>query len=331
MFKNRQFYHSTTKRAIVAFGTIFNNIQISRKDSAGVEVQSLRVPLAYSQKDKFLSRINAIPDADTRGEVAITLPRMGFEITGFQYDTTRKISPIRKNVSMSSTDSINANTSFVSTPYDIGMSLYVFAKNQEDALQIAEQIMPTFNPDFNITVNDLPEMGIKRDLKIILEGISYEDNYEGQYDARQSIIWTFNFVMKVNYYGFVDTQGLIRKAVATTWQNPELAGEYYRQSFEVGNTRATALATIAGGVVPDLQMQYAGDGYTFTPNVTIEGTATAVAVLEGPKIKKLILTNAGSGYSEAPIVVIEEPNRFKEIPGPADAYQFVEDFEQDYG
>jgi hypothetical protein len=211
------------------------------------------------------------------------------------------------------------------------MSLYVFAKNQEDALQIAEQIMPTFNPDFNITVNDLPEMGIKRDLKIILEGISYEDNYEGQFDARQSIIWTFNFVMKVNYYGFVDTQGLIRKAVATTWQNPDLAGEYYRQSFEVGNTRATALATIAGGVVTDLQMQYAGDGYTFTPNVTIEGTATAVAVLEGPKIKKLILTNAGSGYSEAPIVVIEEPNRFKEIPGPADAYQFVEDFEQDYG
>jgi len=331
MFKNRQFYHSTTKKAIVAFGTIFNNIQISRKNSSNVEVQSVRVPLAYSQKDKFLARISQIPDATSRGATAITLPRMGFEITGFQYDTTRKISPIKKNVSMSSADSVKANTSFVSTPYDIGMALYVFAKNQEDALQIAEQIMPTFNPDFNVTVNDLPEMGIKRDIKITLDGITYEDNYEGQYDARQSIIWTFNFTMKVNYYGYVDSQGLIRKAVATAWLNPELAGEYYKQTFSVSNTRATATSTITGDAVTAISLTYAGAGYTFTPNVEISGNATAVAVLDGDKIKQINIVSGGSGYSEAPIITIEVPDKFKELPGPSDAYQFVEDFEQDYG
>lgn len=331
MFKNRQFYHSTTKKAIVAFGTIFNNIHITRLNSAGEVAQSLRVPLAYSQKQRFLSRIAQIPDAESRGEVAITLPRMGFEILGFQYDADRKISPIQKNRALTTETTLSARTTFVSTPYDISIALYLFAKNQEDALQIAEQIMPYFNPDFNITVNDLPEMGIKRDIKINLDSISYEDNYEGAFDQRQSIIWTFNFTMKLNYYGYVDNQGIIRKAIATTWQNPGLAGEYFRQSYSVENTRATATASVAGGSIDSIAVTYSGSGYEYAPNITFDsGNAKAIAVMDGDKIKSITVTDSGAGYVTAPTVTIEAPSNHEELPGPADAYRFVEEFEQSY-
>jgi hypothetical protein len=333
MFKDKQFYHSTTKKAIIAFGTIFSNIQVERKNSAGEVAQSIRVPLAYSPKQKFLSRIAAIPDVESRGEVAITLPRMGFEITGIAYDPNRKISPINKNVALHTDSTLTARTSFVSTPYDLNLTLYSFAKNQEDALQIAEQIMPHFNPDFNVTVNDLPEMGIKRDIKIILDSITYEDQYEGSYSGdRQSIIWSFNFTMKLNYYGFVGTQGMIRKVIASTWQNPELLGEYVKQTYSVENVKATATATISSGAVNAVNLVYSGDKYTYAPNVTFStGNARAEAVLgTDGKIESITVTNGGSGYSTAPTVDIEAPEGYQEFPGPADAYRFVEEFEQEF-
>src|SRR6056300_684929 len=225
MFKGKTFYNEHIRKAIIAFGTVFNNINIERKNGDGDIIQTLRVPLAYSTKQKFLSRIEQIPTVESRGEVAIVLPRMGFEITSLQYDAQRKISPIQVHKKATSSATSVAKT-FVSTPYDLSLSLFIFAKNQEDGLRIIEQILPYFNPDFNITVNDLPQMGIKRDIKITLESVSYEDQYEGDYNTRQSIVWTLNFAMKLNYYGFVSNQGLIKKAIATTWQSPLLTGEY---------------------------------------------------------------------------------------------------------
>ena len=119
----------------------------------------------------------------------------------------------------------NENTfkkGFVSTPYDMQMGLYIFAKNQEDALQIVEQILPYFNPDFSVTVNDLPELGIKRDIKIVMDSVAFEDDYEGDFASRRSIIWTMTFTMKLNYYGFVADQGFIRKSIAQTYENADL-------------------------------------------------------------------------------------------------------------
>ena len=102
------------------------------------------------------------------------------------------------------------------------MGLYIFAKNQEDALQIVEQILPYFNPDFSVTVNDLPELGIKRDIKIVMDSVAFEDDYEGDFASRRSIIWTMTFTMKLNYYGFVADQGFIRKSIAQTYENADL-------------------------------------------------------------------------------------------------------------
>ena len=178
MFKNVQFYHEHIRKAIVAFGMVFNNIRIARDDTAGNIAQVMRVPLAYSTKQKFLSRIALIPDAESRGEVAIVLPRMGFEIQQLTYDPARKVSPIQRNKAVGVGDDANTvRSSFVSTPYNMSVSLYVFAKNQEDGLQIVEQILPFFNPDFNVTVNEMPSLNIKRDIKITLDGIDYDDNY----------------------------------------------------------------------------------------------------------------------------------------------------------
>jgi len=220
MFLNRQFYHKHIKKAITAFGMIFNNININREDSDEVIQQVLRVPLSYSTKQKFLSRIALVDDASNRGEVAITLPRMGFEIQQFTFDAARKISPIQKNKAIAEGESVlGVRQTFVSAPYNMSLSLYVFAKNQEDGLQIIEQILPFFTPDFTITVNELPELGIKRDIKITLDSIDYDDDYEGDFAKRTSIIWTLNFTMRLNFYGYVSNQNIIRESIVNAYNS----------------------------------------------------------------------------------------------------------------
>jgi|TARA_X000001036_G_C20638786_1_gene790308 hypothetical protein len=330
MFKNKQFYNQHTRKAIIAFGTIFNNIQINRVNAGGVTEQVIRVPLSYSTKQKFLTRIEAIPDTESRGEVAISLPRMGFEIVGFQYDPSRKVSPIQKNITTSGAETNSYKTSFVSTPYDMNMSLYVFAKNQEDALQIVEQVFPYFNPDFNVTINDLPELGIKRDIKITLDSVSYEDTFEGAFADRQAINWTLNFTMKLNYYGFVDKQSFIKKAIAQTYENNDFLGPRVQQSFSVGTTLPTATATIGSGSVTDFTITYGGAGYTSPPNITLTGNARAHAEITNGEVTSIVIDDAGSGYSEAPTVTFEEPPNYNADPYKDDPYRFVEEFDQTY-
>lgn len=222
MFRGSHFYHQHVRKAIIAFGMIFNNVNIVR-DKDAVAVQALRVPLAYSTKQKFLSRIALIDSAEARNETAITLPRMGFEITSLDYDPSRKISLIQRNKAVDAGLSNAVRTSFTSTPYNLGIGLYIFAKNQEDGLQIVEQILPFFNPDFNVTVNDLPEMGIKRDIKITLDSISYDDQYEGEFAARQSIVWTLNFTMRLNFYGNVSNINVIKESISNLYDKLDTA------------------------------------------------------------------------------------------------------------
>ena len=239
MFKNVQFYHQHIKKAITAFGTIFSNININRVDTENVVQQVLRVPLAYSTKQKFLSQINIIQEARS---TAMVLPRLGFEIQTLEHDLARKVSPIQKNKAIIQGASANSvSRSFVSTPWNMSISLYVFAKNQEDGLQIIEQILPFFNPDFSITVNELPELGIKRDIKITLDSVNYDANYQGEIQARQSIIWTLDFTMRLNFYGNVSNQNIIRTAVANAYANTDTS---------TTGTKITASISATGDVDP---------------------------------------------------------------------------------
>jgi hypothetical protein len=217
---DQRFYWGTTRKAIVAFGNMFNSITIDRKDADGNSEETLRIPLSYAPKTKFLARIQQQPSLDDR-PVQVVLPRMSFEMLSLEYDVNRKISPLQQNRAINST--INTlDTQYAPTPYNIQVALYVYAKNQDDGLQIIEQIIPYFNPDYNLTMKTIPQMGIKNDLPILLNGISFDDTYEGDFSDRRSIIWTLNFTMKLNYYGPINRQGVIKKVIANTYSNENL-------------------------------------------------------------------------------------------------------------
>ena len=237
---DQRFYWGTIRKAIIAFGNMFNSITIERKDGNGNTISVQRVPLSYSPKQKFLARINQQPTIETN-QFQVILPRMGFDIQSFQYDVARKVSPIQNNKAIVDGAPVTSvSRSFVSTPWNMTLSLYVYAKNQEDGLQIIEQILPFFNPDFSITVNELPELGIKRDIKITLDSVNYEDNYEGELAARQSIIWTLDFTMRLNFYGNISNQKIIREAIANAYTSLE---------SETG-TKVTASIEATGDVDP---------------------------------------------------------------------------------
>jgi len=209
----QQFYHETIRKIIVAFGTTFNNVQLVRKDNSGNITQSMKVPLAYGPKEKFLVRLRA--DADLSSKVAITLPRIGFEIQNLAYDGTRKLSRVQKFKKVNTGNNTRTlDTQFMPVPYNLDIVLYVLAKQSDDALQIVEQILPFFQPDYTITVNDMADMGIKRDVPIILNSISYEDNYEGDFDQRRALIYTMNFTCKFYLYGPVTSSNIIRTVQA---------------------------------------------------------------------------------------------------------------------
>ena len=206
----QQFYHETMRKIVVSFGTLFNNIQIVRKNSAGAIVQSMKVPLAYGPQQKFLARLNSDPALASK--VAVTLPRLGFEMNGITYDPSRKLNRVQKfrKVKKSADNADKLDTQFMPVPYNIAFTLYAMAKNSDDALQIVEQILPYFQPDYTLTINDMADMGIKRDVPIILNDVSYEDNYQGDFTERRAIIYTMTFTAKFYLYGPVTSSSVIK-------------------------------------------------------------------------------------------------------------------------
>ena len=204
----QQFYHETIRKIIIAFGTTFNNIQLVRKDNDGNITQSMKVPLAYGPQQKWLVRLNE--DADLSKQVAITLPRIGFEIQQLSYDPSRKLNRVHKFKKIKTGKSNTLESQFMPVPYNLSVQLYVMAKQSDDALQIVEQILPFFQPDYTLTVNDMADMGIKRDVPIVLNSISYEDNYQGDFETRRALIYTLDFTAKFYLYGPVTSQSVIK-------------------------------------------------------------------------------------------------------------------------
>ena len=205
----QQFYHETIRKMVVSFGTIFNNIQIVKKNSSGQITQSRKVPLAYGPKQKFLTRIRE--DASLNKSTAITLPRLAFEISSISYDPARKLNRITKLKKVSSSSKSKLESQFMPVPYNMDFQLFVMSKSGDDALQIIEQILPFFQPEYTITINDNTDMNQKRDVPIVLSGIDYEDNYEGDFISRRAIIYTLSFTTKFYLYGPVTKQSVIKR------------------------------------------------------------------------------------------------------------------------
>ena len=213
MLGNR-FYNQGFRKLIIAFGQIFNNIVIQRTNSTGGVTARIKVPLAYAPKEKFLVRLDQQANLESR-EFATTLPRMGFEITGLAYDPSRKLTRVQKYSKVKSGESgEKMNYNYTPVPYNISMNLYVFTATAEDGLQIIEQILPYFKPDYTVTVNVVPDLGIKRDIPIVLGNIGYEDTYDGEFTQRRAVIYTLGFTSKTYLFGPMNNQGVIKTVQA---------------------------------------------------------------------------------------------------------------------
>lgn len=209
------FYNEAIRKTVVGFGTLFNNIEVQRKnpqDNEMLEVQ--KVPIAYGPKDKFLARIEQNPSARLGAtNEYMRIPRMYFQMTGFNYDAIRKVSPIQKYKTIIADNGNEVRVQYVPVPYNIDFELGVLVKSQDDGLQIIEQILPFFQPNFNITLNFIPEMNEKKDVAIILNSIDLDDSWDGEYEDRRSIIWTLQFTAKSYIYGPSNQSDIIRKVI----------------------------------------------------------------------------------------------------------------------
>jgi hypothetical protein len=212
MFGNH-FYHNSLRKLVIAFGSLFNDVRIARYNSDGTIKEYIRLPISYGPKEKFLARINQPSSLSDGTKVEMTLPRMGFEITGINYDSGRKRNTMQRKIMGVSGDNWHRKYNYAEVPYNVDFSVYCMVRNTDDGLQFVEQVLPYFTPEFNITIN-VNELNQKQDIPIILTGVNSEEDYEGDFDSRRNITWTLNFTAKTNVYGEGRTSGTILKTKA---------------------------------------------------------------------------------------------------------------------
>jgi hypothetical protein len=193
------FYHEILRKTIVAFGTLFNGITIERKNSDNSVDSIIQVPLAYGPTQKFLARLEQEPDLNK--PVQITLPRMSFEMVGLRYDTARKLAPTQSFIATIKTDNTDLRKAYMPVPYNMDFELSIMTLLNDDMLQIVEQILPYFQPSYNLSIDLVSSIGEKRDIPITLDNISMQDNYEGDYSTRRSLIYTLKFTAKTYLFG----------------------------------------------------------------------------------------------------------------------------------
>jgi len=245
------FYHATMRKSVAVFGTLFNNLKVARKASDGSILNQIRVPLAYGPKQKFLARLDQETGFDAT--MAIKLPRMAFEITGISLDTTQKLAKRNQITETHASDVTKKKTIKHYTSYDIAMSLYIMAKNQDDGLQIVEQILPYFSPEYNVTITPVSGFNHKQDVAIILGGVQIEDQYEGDFVERRVLIYQLDFTMKMKFYGPTGDQGIIREVNIDFHDQDNTTALFEEMDFTVGASDDA-------------------DDYTVTTTITQDGT-----------------------------------------------------------
>lgn len=239
MLNNKVFYHGIIRKSIVSFGALFSDIYIDRKQTDSVNgetVQRLHVPLAYAPKEKWLVRIEQDPNLENN--TYTSLPRMSFEIIGYNYDSSRKLNRMNQIKCVDSSGT-TAGTVFTPVPYNVDITLYILTKTQEDGLQILEQILPSFTPDYTLTINTIPEMNIKMDVPVVLNSVSVSDEYDGDFQTRRFVTHTLNFQMKINMYGGVSDRSVIDYVNANIGENEDFANPNRIYTAEGDVTTAT--------------------------------------------------------------------------------------------
>lgn len=272
------FYHEILRRTIIAFGSLFNEITIKRKNDSDDVFSVVKVPLAYGPTQKFLARLEQEPNLNK--PVQITLPRMSFEFIGLSYDSTRKVSQTQSFLSTLVDDKKQVRKTFLPVPYNMDFELSVMTKLNDDMLQIVEQIIPYFQPSYTVSVNLIDTIGEKRDIPIVLENINMQDDYEGNFDTRRALIYTFRFTAKTYLFGPVtgaDVSGEIIKKVSL--------------GFVAGDTRG-ANRDLTYSATPKAVRNYTGNSITkLIKNVETSDSVIQVETTDGLSVNQLIDIN----------------------------------------
>ena len=252
------FYNEIFRKTIISFGTLFNDISIKQEDS------TVKVPLAYGPTQKFLARLEESPDLSKR--TSLTLPRMSFEFTGLTYDSSRKVTTTQQIAVKDPNDGAVTKKAYMPVPYSMQFELSIMTKLNDDALQIVEQILPYFQPSYNLTVQLVSSMKEKRDIPIILENVTMDDQYEGNFTSRRVLLYTMRFSAKTYLFGPVTTatKDVIRKASVR---------------YLAGGSKSTE-RDVTYSVTPRATKDYTGDVLTNLAE-DIDLGATTINVVDG--------------------------------------------------
>jgi len=241
------FYHATMRKSVAVFGTLFNNIKVIRKKAGGGVINQVKVPLAYGPKQKFLSRLDQETGFDAA--LAIKLPRMAFEITSLELDTAQKLQKRNVISETHGSDVSKKKTIKHYTSYNIGMSLYVMVKNQDDGLQIVEQILPFFQPEYSVSIKPVDGFDHKQDVQVILGGVNIDDQYEGSYTERRVLIYQLDFTMKMKFYGPTKDVNVIREVNVDFHDKDDVTKTFEQMDFTVGNTDTAESHTVTTTII----------------------------------------------------------------------------------
>lgn len=256
------FGHGTLRKYVIFFGTLFNNIYLNRYYANGTLAQRMKVPLNYGPREKFLARLDGNPNLDR--PIAIQLPRMAFELTNLYYDPTRKVNTLTKYINRTNTET-GANYQYAPVPYNIEFQLSIMVKNAEDGTFIIEQILPYFTPEWTATLNINPDMGQKYDTPVVLENITHEDTYEGNFETRRALIWTLTFTMKGWLFGPTKSGGKLISEIDLNLAIPNGALNF--RTANSTNTQGISNIEITPGVSGNSAVNWYGDA-----NATIRPT-----------------------------------------------------------
>ena len=238
MLNSNVYYHGIIRKCIVGFGSLFSDIYIDRREGdsvTGTVTQRLQIPLAYAPKEKWIVRLDQDPSLENH--VYTTLPRMSFEIIGYNYDPQRKVNRMQQLKCGDGTGAVS--TMYTPVPYNLDLSLYILTKTQEDGLQIIEQILPTFTPEYTLTINAVPDMNVKLDVPIILNSVAVNDEYDGDFQTRRFVTHTLNFQMKVNLFGPMSDRNIIDTVFANVGNNEDFSNPSRIYTAEGDVTTAT--------------------------------------------------------------------------------------------
>lgn len=306
------FYHQRIRNAVAVFGSLFNNINVVRKNTSGASISQVKVPLSYAPKRDFLSRLDAMTDGEqAERSIAIKLPRMSFEIVAMQYDAMRQL-PKVNNCTVPGSTYGESSQVYTPVPYNINFQLNVYAKGQDDALQIVEQILPYFTPSYTVTMKPLEDFdGIKEDTPVTLQGITFSDDYEAPLEARRTVIYTLDFEMKISMYkaiatatpiitqydienadldgnvffNIVDSAAIATNTIKTINEDTKLTVDNYQvnnaplttHGLQLGSTtpsNGTATVTYSKRLVSASGIVVAQGEYTYLPDSDFNGTDT---------------------------------------------------------